>query len=83
MMARPSRYDRLGPADLAHLRAGARLLDAYPVAMLAGNVTLSVAVHSYAGSLSLGVVADAGAWPDDLPRFVDGLARALSTQMVA
>ncbi len=44
--------------------AGARLLEAYPVAGIAGNVTLDVGVLSYAGDLALGVVADADAWPD-------------------
>lgn len=43
---------------------GARLLEAYPVAGIAGNVTLDVAVLSYDGDLGLGVVADACAWPD-------------------
>lgn len=64
-----------GPAAPVQV-AGARLLDAYPATMLAGNVTLSVAVLSYAGSLNLGITADADAWPD-LAVFVDGLHHAL------
>jgi diacylglycerol O-acyltransferase / wax synthase len=52
--------------------AGAELLEAYPVAGLAGNVTLGVDVLSYAGDLGLSLVTDADAWPD-LPVLVDAL----------
>ncbi len=64
-----------GPAVPLSL-AGARLLEAYPAAPIAGNVTLGVGVLSYAGALGLGVVADAASWPD-LRVFVVGLTAAL------
>lgn len=43
---------------------GRRLLDAYPVAPLAGNVTVGVAALSYAGELYIVVHADPDANPD-------------------
>ena len=58
--------------------AGARLLEAYPAAPIAGNVTLGVGVLSYAGDLSFGIVADAASWPD-LPV----LAAALRAELAA
>jgi hypothetical protein len=64
-----------GPAVPLSL-AGARLLEAYPAAPIAGNVTLGVGVLSYVGALGLGVVADAASWPD-LRVFVAGLTAAL------
>jgi diacylglycerol O-acyltransferase / wax synthase len=60
-----------GPATRLSL-AGAELLEAYPAAPIAGNVTLGVGVLSYAGDLSLGLVTDADAWPD-LPVFRNAL----------
>ena len=50
---------------------GARLVEAFPVVQVAGNVPLSVAVLSYAGQLNIGIQSD----PDGLPgpgRFADG-----------
>lgn len=44
--------------------AGARLLDAFAITPVAGNVTLSFAALSYDGRLDLSVNADAEAWPD-------------------
>jgi diacylglycerol O-acyltransferase len=44
--------------------AGARLLDAFAVTPVAGNVTASFAALSYAGRLDLSVDADAQSWPD-------------------
>ena len=55
---------------------GARLLEAFPVVQVAGNVPLSVAVLSYAGQLNIGIQSD----PDGLPNldvFADGLRRSL------
>lgn len=53
------------PGPTAPLRLGGRrLLDAYPVAPLAGNVTVGVAVFSYAGELYVVVHADPDANPD-------------------
>ena len=55
---------------------GARLLEAFPVVQVAGNVPLSVAVLSYAGQLTIGVQSDPDGCPD-LDVFVDGLRRSL------
>jgi len=44
--------------------AGARLLDAFAITPVAGNVTASFAVLSYDGHLDLSVHADGEAWPD-------------------
>ena len=55
---------------------GARLLEAFPVVQVAGNVPLSVAVLSYDSQLNIGVQSD----PDALPEvevFADGLRRSL------
>ena len=55
---------------------GARLLEAFPVVQVAGNVPLSVAVLSYDGQLNVGIQSD----PDALPYvevFADGLRRSL------
>jgi len=55
---------------------GARLLEAFPVVQVAGNVPLSVAVLSYAGQLNIGIQSDPDGLPD-LDVFVDGLRRSL------
>jgi diacylglycerol O-acyltransferase len=60
-----------GPTTALRL-ADARLIQAHPIAPIAGNVTLGVGVLSYAGDLGLGLNADAEAWPD-LPLFVDAV----------
>jgi hypothetical protein len=44
--------------------AGARLLELFPVAAIMGNLTLAVAVLSYAGQLNLTVIADRDTCPD-------------------
>ena len=44
--------------------AGARLLDAFAITPVAGNVTVSFAALSYDGRLGLSVSADARSWPD-------------------
>jgi diacylglycerol O-acyltransferase / wax synthase len=55
---------------------GARLLEAFPVVQVAGNVPLSVAVLSYDGQLNIGIQSDPDGLPD-LDVFVDGLCRSL------
>jgi diacylglycerol O-acyltransferase / wax synthase len=55
---------------------GARLVEAFPVVQVAGNVPLSVAVLSYAGQLNIGIQSDPDGLPD-LDVFVDGLRRSL------
>jgi diacylglycerol O-acyltransferase len=52
-----------GPPVPLHL-TGARLLELFPMVSLMGNVTLSVAVLSYAGQLNLTAVADRDTCPD-------------------
>jgi diacylglycerol O-acyltransferase len=61
--------------------AGARLLDAFAITPVAGNVTASFAALSYHGHLDLCVNADAGAWPD-LDQLVAGM-RATWRDMAA
>ncbi|HEV8650777.1 MAG TPA: WS/DGAT domain-containing protein [Actinomycetes bacterium] len=55
---------------------GARLLEAFPVVQVAGNVPLSVAVLSYDGQLNIGIQSDPDGCPD-LDVFADGLRRSL------
>jgi diacylglycerol O-acyltransferase / wax synthase len=55
---------------------GARLLEAFPVVQIAGNVPLSVAALSYDGQLNIGIQSDPDGLPD-LDVFVDGLHRSL------
>jgi diacylglycerol O-acyltransferase / wax synthase len=55
---------------------GARLVEAFPVVQVAGNVPLSVAVLSYAGQLNIGIQSDPDGLPD-LEVFVDGLRQSL------
>jgi WS/DGAT/MGAT family acyltransferase len=55
---------------------GARLLEAFPVVQVAGNVPLSVAALSYDGQLNLGVQGDPDALPD-VDTFAAGLRRSL------
>jgi diacylglycerol O-acyltransferase / wax synthase len=64
-----------GPQRPLYL-VGARLLEAFPVVQIAGNVPLSVAVLSYAGQLNIGIQSDPDGCPD-LDVFVDGLRRSL------
>ena len=56
--------------------AGARLLELFPVAAIMGNLTLAVAVLSYAGQLNLTAIADRDTCPD-LEVFVQGMQAAL------
>ena len=81
---RYSRHQRLvdlfvtnvpGPQRPLYL-LGARLLEAFPVVQVAGNVPLSVAVLSYAGQLNIGIQSDPDGCPD-LDIFADGLRQSL------
>jgi diacylglycerol O-acyltransferase / wax synthase len=55
---------------------GARLVEAFPVVQVAGNVPLSVAVLSYAGQLNIGIQSDPDSLPD-LGLFADGVRQSL------
>lgn len=67
--------DLIGPRTPLQV-AGARLLEAFPLLNLIGNVTLGVGAISYAGQLNLMTVADADSYPD-LDVFAAGLQREL------
>jgi diacylglycerol O-acyltransferase len=56
--------------------AGARLLELFPVVPVMGNLTLVVAVLSYAGQLNLTAIADPDGCPD-LELFAQGVRSAL------
>jgi WS/DGAT/MGAT family acyltransferase len=56
--------------------AGTRLLEVFPVAAIMGNVTLAVAVFSYAGQLNVTAVADQYTCPD-VEVFAQGVRRSL------
>jgi diacylglycerol O-acyltransferase / wax synthase len=64
-----------GPSVPLYL-AGARLLELFPVVSLAGNLTLAVAVLSYAGQLNLTAVADQDGC-GDVEVFAQGVRSAL------
>jgi len=53
---------------------GARMLEAFPIVPLAGNLSLSVAAFSYDGQLSIGILADRDRCPD-----VEVLAHGIGT----
>ena len=83
-LSRYSRHQRIvdvfvtnvpGPQSPLYV-LGARLLEAFPVVQVAGNVPLSVAVLSYAGQLNIGIQSDPDGCPD-LDVFADGLRRSL------
>jgi WS/DGAT/MGAT family acyltransferase len=61
--------------------AGARLLEAVPVAPLTGNVPLGIAALSYAGTLSVGINADAAV--DDVDVLAVGVQRSSATLVEA
>jgi len=52
-----------GPADTIYV-GGAAMLDAVPIVPLTGNVTVGIAVLSYAGTVTLGIDTDDAAVPD-------------------
>jgi WS/DGAT/MGAT family acyltransferase len=55
---------------------GARMLEAFPIVPLVGNLSVGVAVLSYDGALTIGVTADEATCPD-LDVLVDGIERSL------
>jgi diacylglycerol O-acyltransferase len=62
------------PAPLyAH---GAKMLEAYPIVPLAGNLSLGVAALSYDGQMHLGLYADRDRFPD-LEVLADGIRRSI------
>jgi diacylglycerol O-acyltransferase / wax synthase len=65
-----------GPGTPLYL-AGARILSAFPVVPLSGNVTIGIGVLSYAGHLNISVIADSDGCPD-LSVFMSGLSNSLS-----
>ena len=69
-----------GPTGPRYL-AGARVLEVFPVLPLIGNVTLGVGALSYAGTFTIGVVADRAAYPD-LEVFAPAVRAALRRQEV-
>jgi diacylglycerol O-acyltransferase / wax synthase len=64
-----------GPPAPLYL-AGARLLELFPVAAIMGNLTLAVAVFSYAGQLNFTAIADRDTCPD-VEVFAQGVRRSL------
>ena len=64
-----------GPTAPLYL-AGAPLLELFPMMPTMGNLTLVVAVMSYAGQLNLTVAADPNACPD-IDVFIQGVSRAV------
>ena len=64
-----------GPPTPLYL-AGAPVLEMFPVVSLVANLTLAVAVLSYAGQLNITAVADQGACPD-VEVFAQGVRGAL------
>jgi diacylglycerol O-acyltransferase len=55
---------------------GAPITDVMPIAVIAGNVTVSFAVLSYAGILGITVIADPDACPD-----LEALTAALADEL--
>ena len=51
---------------------GARMLEAFPIVPIAGNLSVGVAALSYGEQLTIGLLADPGACPD-LDVFADGI----------
>lgn len=62
--------------------AGARMLEAFPVVPLAGNLDVGVAALSYDGQMSIGILADPVACPD-VEVFVDGVHEAFAGMAAA
>ena len=62
--------------------AGARMLESVPIVPLGGNLTVSIAVLSYDGTVTIGVHADADSCPD-VEILADGLAGTLDELVAA
>ena len=56
---------------------GARMLEAYPLAPLGGNISLEVAVLSYDGALTIGITSDIETCPD-VDVFVEGMEQSFA-----
>lgn len=67
--------DALGPPVPFYL-AGARMLELFPMMPVMGNLTLVVAVLSYAGQLNITAIADQEGCPD-VAVFADGVRTAM------
>ena len=57
--------------------AGARVAEIFQIAVVQGNVPISVGALSYAGQLNLDITGDCGAVPD-LAAFADGVTGTLA-----
>lgn len=57
--------------------AGARVTEIFQIAVVQGNVPISVGALSYAGQLNLDITGDSGAVPD-LAAFADGVTGTLA-----
>jgi WS/DGAT/MGAT family acyltransferase len=64
-----------GP-DVPLYLLGSRMLEAFPIVPLVGNLSVGVAILSYAGALNLGLTADETTCPD-LDVLVDGIEHSL------
>jgi len=61
---------------------GARMLEAFPIVPLVGNLTVGVAILTYDGQLTVGLLADPDACPD-LDVFADGIRHSLAKLVAA
>jgi hypothetical protein len=61
---------------------GARMLEAFPIVPIAGNLSVGVAALSYGEQLTVGLLADPGACPD-LDVFADGIDRSFAELFAA
>ena len=61
---------------------GARMLEAFPIVPLVGNLSVGVAVLTYDGQLTVGLLADPDACPD-LDVLADGIRRLLAKLVAA
>ncbi len=57
---------------------GARMLEAYPLAPLGGNMSLEIAILSYDGALTVGITSDRETCPD-VDVFVEGMDQCFAT----
>ena len=61
---------------------GARMLEAFPIVPIAGNLSVGVAALSYGEQLTIGLLADPGACPD-LDVFADGINHSFAELVTA
>lgn len=61
---------------------GARMLEAFPIVPIAGNLSVGVAALSYGGQLTIGLLADPGACAD-VDVFGDGIAGSFAELVTA